>query len=90
MSASESFAVTTGSPSADCRGGATDQQVGSSNLSERTRRFPRSRRVDLSSIPSAILAIRRANLTGQIRGWKQLLNTLTMHYGDRIAAADYS
>ena len=29
----------------------------------------------------------RQDLTGQIRGWKQTLNTLTMHYGDRIAAA---
>ncbi len=31
----------------------------------------------------------RQDLTGQIRGWKQILNTLTMHYGDRIAAAAY-
>lgn len=31
----------------------------------------------------------RQDLTGQIRGWKQILNTLTMHYGDRIAAAGY-
>jgi transposase-like protein len=27
----------------------------------------------------------RSNLTGQINGWKRILNTLTMHYGDRIA-----
>ena len=27
----------------------------------------------------------RENLTGQIAGWKSILNTLTMHYGDRIA-----
>ncbi len=27
----------------------------------------------------------RSNLTGQINGWKHILNTLTMHYGDRIA-----
>jgi putative transposase len=26
----------------------------------------------------------RQNLTGQINGWKQILNTLTIHYGDRI------
>jgi transposase-like protein len=31
----------------------------------------------------------RQDLTGQIRGWKQILNTLTVHYGDRIAAAGY-
>jgi putative transposase len=26
----------------------------------------------------------RENLTGQINGWKQILNTLTIHYGERI------
>ncbi len=26
----------------------------------------------------------RENLTGQINGWKQILNTLTIHYGDRL------
>jgi putative transposase len=26
----------------------------------------------------------RENMTGQINGWKQILNTLTIHYGDRI------
>ena len=30
----------------------------------------------------------RQDLTGQIRGWKPILNTLTIHYGDRIAAAN--
>jgi putative transposase len=28
----------------------------------------------------------RENLTGKINGWKKILNTLTMHYGDRITA----
>ena len=27
----------------------------------------------------------RENLTGKINGWKAILNTLTVHYGDRIA-----
>ena len=27
----------------------------------------------------------RANPTGRINGWKQILNTLTIHYGDRLA-----
>lgn len=27
----------------------------------------------------------RENLTGQINGWKQIINTLTMHYGDRVS-----
>jgi transposase-like protein len=27
----------------------------------------------------------RENMTGRIHGWKQILNTLTIHYGDRIA-----
>jgi transposase-like protein len=31
----------------------------------------------------------RENLTGQIRAWKSILNTLTIHYGDRIEAAGY-
>lgn len=31
----------------------------------------------------------RQDLTGQIRGWKTILNTLTIHYGDRITAAGY-
>jgi hypothetical protein len=26
----------------------------------------------------------RDNLTGRINGWKQILNTLTIHYGDRL------
>jgi putative transposase len=26
----------------------------------------------------------RENMTGQINGWKQILNTLTIHYGERI------
>jgi len=31
----------------------------------------------------------RQDLTGKIHGWKQILNTLSVHYGDRIAAAGY-
>ncbi len=27
----------------------------------------------------------RINLTGKTNGWKAVLNTLTVHYGDRIA-----
>jgi transposase-like protein len=30
----------------------------------------------------------RQDLTGKINGWKTILNTLTVHYGDRIAAND--
>jgi hypothetical protein len=26
----------------------------------------------------------RQDMTGQIHGWKQILNTLTIHYGDRL------
>jgi putative transposase len=29
----------------------------------------------------------RENLTGQIHGWKTILNTLTIHYGDRLNGA---
>ena len=29
----------------------------------------------------------RSNPTGRINGWKQILNILTIHYGDRIQAA---
>ena len=29
----------------------------------------------------------RENLVGRIAGWKHILNTLTVHYGDRIEAA---
>lgn len=40
-----------------------------------------------------LIAIRRRpnreNMTGQIRGWKTILNTLTIHYGDRITTAGY-
>jgi hypothetical protein len=28
------------------------------------------------------------NLTGQINGWKIILNTLIVHYGDRITDAN--
>ena len=28
----------------------------------------------------------RANPTGQINDWKRILNALTIHYGDRLAA----
>ena len=28
----------------------------------------------------------RQDMTGKINGWKNILNTLTVHYGDRIAA----
>jgi transposase-like protein len=31
----------------------------------------------------------RQDLTGRVHGWKQILNTLSVHYGDRIAAAGY-
>ena len=30
----------------------------------------------------------RSNMTGKINGWNQILNALSVHYGDRIAAAD--
>lgn len=29
----------------------------------------------------------RSNMTGKTNGWKNILNTLTVHYGDRIAAS---
>jgi hypothetical protein len=29
----------------------------------------------------------RSDLTGKTNGWKVILNTLTVHYGDRIAAS---
>ena len=29
----------------------------------------------------------RSDMTGKINGWKTILNTLTIHYGDRIAAS---
>ena len=28
----------------------------------------------------------RSDMTGKTNGWKAILNTLTIHYGDRIAA----
>jgi hypothetical protein len=28
-----------------------------------------------------------ANMTGKTNGWKTILNTLTVHYGDPIAAS---
>ena len=28
----------------------------------------------------------RSDLIGKTNGWKHILNTLTIHYGDRIAA----
>lgn len=31
--------------------------------------------------------VNRENLTGKIAGWKQILNTLSTHYGDRITEA---
>ena len=31
--------------------------------------------------------LNRSNPTGQINSWKQMLNALTIHYGDRIEAA---
>ena len=30
----------------------------------------------------------RSNPTGKVNGWKTILNALTIHYGDRIAAAN--
>ena len=30
----------------------------------------------------------RQNPAGKINGWKTILNTLTIHYGDRIEAAN--
>jgi transposase-like protein len=31
----------------------------------------------------------RANMTGKIHGWKQILNALTVHYGDRVTTNTY-
>jgi transposase-like protein len=31
--------------------------------------------------------VNRENMTGKTNGWKNILNTLHVHYGDRIAAA---
>lgn len=30
----------------------------------------------------------RSNPTGRVHGWKAILNALTIHYGDRIQAAN--
>ena len=32
--------------------------------------------------------LNRSNPTGQINGWKTILNALTIHYGDRIATTN--
>ena len=32
--------------------------------------------------------VNRSNPTGRVAGWKQVLNALTIHYGDRIQAAN--
>jgi putative transposase len=29
----------------------------------------------------------RSDLTGKTNGWKSILNTLTVHYGERISAS---
>lgn len=31
--------------------------------------------------------VNRENMSGRISGWKHILNTLSVHYGDRITAA---
>jgi putative transposase len=31
--------------------------------------------------------VNRANPSGKVNGWKQILNALMIHYGDRIDAA---
>ncbi len=39
-------------------------------------------------IPCLVATAKRkghSNLTGKTNGWKAILNTLTVHYGDRIA-----
>ena len=33
--------------------------------------------------------VRSGPLAAPINGWKTILNSLTIHYGDRIAAAGY-
>jgi hypothetical protein len=30
----------------------------------------------------------RENMTGKIHNWKQILNALTIHYGDRLTATN--
>jgi hypothetical protein len=38
-----------------------------------------------SSQPAtAVRGKNRENMTGRTNGWKQILNALTVHYGDRI------
>jgi len=32
-------------------------------------------------------ARRRSNMTGETNGWKSILDGLTLHHGDRIAAS---
>ena len=32
--------------------------------------------------------VNRSNPTGRVAGWKQVLNALTIHYGDRIQVAN--
>ena len=32
-----------------------------------------------------VATTKRQNLTSKTNGWKTILNTLTIHYGDRIA-----
>jgi hypothetical protein len=46
-----------------------------------------------TTAPSSVITTVRptgrwpSNPTGQINGWKTILNALTIHYGDRIEAA---
>ena len=44
-----------------------------------------SRRVRYASLVATAKRTNRENLTGKTNGWKAILNTLTVHYGDRIA-----
>jgi putative transposase len=46
---------------------------------------PSKQRSKVPYLTATARRVNRQNLTGQINGWKQILNTLTIHYGDRIS-----
>ena len=49
--------------------------------------FPNEQALKVLYLVATARRPKRENLTGKINGWKQMLNTLTIHYGGRITDA---
>jgi putative transposase len=62
--------------------------VGRGSGNNRNGHYPKPVKTEIGEVDLRVPRDRNSSFTGRINAWKPILNALTIHYGDRIRAAN--